>query len=69
MRDKLEPCPFCGGEAEMHIGAHNFDDCKIQCVSCNAEGPLFDDGDSPSAEAKAINRSSAVKHWNERVAP
>jgi len=56
----LLPCPFCGGEAQVHVyeytcAEHNYGDawvaCKIEC----AAGQLF------AAPAQAIAA------WNRRV--
>ena len=34
----LLPCPFCGGEAELHL--HSY---YGECTKCGAEGPWNDD--------------------------
>jgi len=38
--DGLKPCPFCGGEAEMHEiddpDEPNDGGCYIECVKCRA---------------------------------
>lgn len=60
----LLPCPFCGGEAEMIVGSHNFRDAMIRCTECNAEGPLFDGDD---ADSSTVNELAAKRHWNVRA--
>ena len=42
LTQRLKPCPFCGGKAEVFRGQHDFNDIIIRCSSCEAEGPLFD---------------------------
>ena len=66
MKLKLKRCPFCGGEAELMVGEHNFYDAKVRCNECYTEGPVFDaDPDDPGIEKK--NVADAVEHWNTRL--
>lgn len=62
----LEPCPFCGHTAELTVGEHSFDDAKVRCTNCFAEGPLFDDGGEDDG-AKKRNVDAAIMHWNIRT--
>jgi hypothetical protein len=59
----LLPCPFCASPAEEIVGSHNFRDVMIRCVSCSAEGPLFDADDASVSE----NQIAAQRHWNTRT--
>jgi len=56
MKNGTLPCPFCGNKDirvyEVELFAYCF------CMSCQAQGP--------TAEPKAISRSSAVGKWNTR---
>lgn len=61
----LLPCPFCGGTADAVFGEHHFQDVKIRCNGCDAEGPLFD-AENGSREA---NLTAAAEHWNARALP
>ena len=56
---KLKPCPFCGGVAEVVVGAHNFVDAKVLC-ECGIETGLFDTDD------KDKNVKDAESFWNTR---
>lgn len=49
--DKLNICPFCGGNAEV-IGRKKM---KAVCQDCGASSPIFD------------FRSQAVEYWNKRT--
>ena len=52
MNEKLKPCPFCGGEAELRIYSAELQ--FVQCVSCLASSTAFHTGDE------------AVTAWNKR---
>ena len=55
MSEKLNPCPFCGGEAELkHSGMVAF----VECCHCHAKScaDCFDDNDS-------------IAVWNKRNLP
>jgi Lar family restriction alleviation protein len=49
---ELEPCPFCGGEAEL--GIVNEVHCT-RCLDCGAEGPISGD------------EAGAADGWNRRT--
>lgn len=61
----LKPCPFCGGVADIQNGHHHFDDVFIECSSCTASGPLFDNAEGNDAAAKNLN--AAITAWNTRA--
>lgn len=63
---ELLPCPFCGGEARLHIGMVSFDDAEIHCEACCASGPNHDEAPFRD-EAQAHNTASAVEEWNTRA--
>lgn len=53
--ETLSPCPFCGGKP--HPTGENT--AYVCCLSCGAEGPVFDEEDDA--------RGSAIAAWNHRV--
>lgn len=62
MDEKLKPCPFCGGEAE--ISKEQFDDkdtSYVMCKKCAARGEFF------FVSAKYASNEKAVKAWNRRT--
>lgn len=68
----IEKCPFCGGEAKTHVGEHDFNDVYISCSSCDAQGPLMNEGgrrgdDRTFTEIREANAALAIAHWNTRV--
>jgi Lar family restriction alleviation protein len=64
----LLPCPFCGGDAQLQVGLHSFDDALIACTNCCAEGPLCNEAPFKD-EARDYNRAEAITAWNTRTAP
>lgn len=40
----LKPCPFCGGEATIHVNSLIFNSdvigASVVCTNCNARGPI-----------------------------
>lgn len=58
MSEKLLPCPFCGGEAEIALGQSDFDGAEIFCVKCSASCGHFEN--DPMAE-------KAIAAWNTRT--
>jgi len=56
MMSELKPCPFCGGEAELHGDVYS---AFIECNYCGASGGTHV---SLSGNAKA----DAIKAWNKR---
>ena len=53
-RDKLKPCPFCGGEAEICDDTDLCLDVGIVCEKCNLE-----------LVQETVER--AIKAWNRRA--
>lgn len=66
MSNKLNPCPFCGGEADFeykeNYSAHTF--WRIVCDKCGCGTWCDDDGfgyeDNPG-------KQKAIEAWNRRV--
>ena len=52
---ELEPCPFCGGEADLKCTEGDYPDWFVQCTECHASVDVFGPG--------------AVHHWNGRKLP
>jgi Lar family restriction alleviation protein len=50
--NKLKPCPFCGGEAQIQGG--HFRGAWIMCLDCFVETPFF----------KSV--IAAIAAWNRR---
>jgi len=65
----LKPCPFCGGEAEVHgTGYHGPADCydvEVRCSVCDASGPEFIVDQDDDNEQSAV--SDATSAWNRRT--
>lgn len=56
MEEKLKPCPFCGGEAELvNIGMKVCNPITVHCKECECNTNWF------SREWEAIDA------WNKRV--
>lgn len=63
MNKELKPCPFCGGEAVVHVS----DGVRVVCRNCVATSKCLVDGYSQGRpNGTAIN--SVIKAWNRRVA-
>ena len=59
MPDKLRPCPFCGGEAELRAFYKNIADRRrTRIVVCKACGARTKDW---------TQTQHAMKQWNRRV--
>lgn len=61
--DITSPCPFCGTPARVEDGDHelnmriievNDESCAVQCIMCEAHGPV------------ASTDREAVEDWNNR---
>ena len=52
-KEKLKPCPFCGGEAELEINGLYWD---VNCKRCLANVGAY----------KCYNKKQAVEAWNKR---
>ncbi len=55
--NKLKPCPFCGGEARIIVGA------GIKCRGCGVFMPIMSSSDPP---AKRWNRRHNESSINQR---
>ena len=59
---KLEPCPFCGGEAVVHVN----DGVKVICTKCGVSTKcLIDSYSQGKPFGTAIK--SVVEAWNRRI--
>lgn len=61
MKSILKPCPFCGGEAELHC---DLDIYAVICSKCGAWGATVDDWHEGDNAAK-----DAIAAWNRRAQP
>lgn len=62
MSEKLKPCPFCGGEAEISHGHFDGKDTSyVLCKRCAATGEFF------IISFKHSSDDRAVEAWNKRV--
>lgn len=50
--EKLKPCPFCGGEAELYENYYH--GCNIYCLECGVE-------------FECDSKEEAIEAWNRRV--
>ena len=60
---ELEPCPFCGGEADVHHFAHDDSECTVMCSNPNCRASVS--ARSCGSMTTAYNR--ARKLWNRRA--
>ena len=63
MAEMLKPCPFCGGEADVHYFAHDDSECTVMCSNPNCRASVS--ARSCGSMTTAYNR--ARKLWNRRV--
>ena len=63
MAEKLMPCPFCGGEADVHYFAHDDSECTVMCSNPNCRASVS--ARSCGSMTTAYNR--ARKLWNRRA--
>lgn len=62
MDEKLKPCPFCGGEAELSFGKFDGKDTSyVVCIKCGSQGEFF------FVSPKYASAIRAIKAWNRRV--
>lgn len=59
----LLPCPFCGGEAVMVIGALEFSDAEVHCKACATQSGNYGGG------LLGANKDAAIAAWNRRATP
>ena len=77
---ELEPCPFCGGVAEMtfKLPVYGAGGCEVKCLMCKAKVHDFkytethiteSGGLSTPATIKSISKciERAIEAWNRRV--
>lgn len=57
------PCPFCGGEADVHYFAHDDSECTVMCSNPNCRASVS--ARSCGSMTTAYNR--ARKLWNRRA--
>ena len=62
MSGELKPCPFCGGEADVHYFAHDDSECTVMCSNPNCRASVS--ARSCGSMTTAYNR--ARKLWNRR---
>jgi Lar family restriction alleviation protein len=67
MSDKLKPCPFCGGEAELFLRSCNgvpsgdvVTEAEITCNKCDVKFTRW-------ALNKIWAKKSVIEAWNRRV--
>lgn len=63
MAETLKPCPFCGGEADVHYFAHDDSECTVMCSNPNCRASVS--AKSCGSMTTACNR--ARKLWNRRA--
>lgn len=63
MSEELRPCPFCGGEADVHYFAHDDSECTVMCSNPNCRASVS--ARSCGSMTTAYNR--ARKLWNRRA--
>ena len=63
MTEELSPCPFCGGEADVHYFAHDDSECTVMCSNPNCRASVS--ARSCGSMTAAYNR--ARKLWNRRA--
>lgn len=63
MAEELRPCPFCGGEADVHYFAHDDSECTVMCSNSNCRASVS--SRSCGSMTTAYNR--ARKLWNRRA--
>jgi 5-methylcytosine-specific restriction endonuclease McrA len=57
-KEKLLPCPFCGGKAEACYQRDDLGDWKVECQGCGAVS---------CPEGMRYDRDLAVADWNKRI--
>lgn len=70
----LEPCPFCGGKAELLLADHPIDDrrhlARVQCPVCASSAVGVCDGPYMFPPDKVVTLEEALKlaaaAWNRR---
>lgn len=62
-KEKLKPCPFCGGEAYTYTATNNENGLKrkywlVHCKECELN--------YPTSKNKCFTEEEAINFWNER---
>lgn len=60
--EKLKKCPFCGGNAVVHID----DGVRVVCRECGATSKCLVDGYS-NGKPNGSALGTAIKAWNRRI--
>ena len=63
MAETLLPCPFCGGEPDVHYFAHDDSECTVMCSNPNCRASVS--ARSCGSMTTAYNR--AISLWNRRA--
>lgn len=72
--DGLKPCPFCGGQAYIHVfddthgkGPYDIGHCQVQCSKCTAMKTYryITSNDARRAWNKRFNDTEGVIHEQE----
>ena len=68
MDEKLKPCPFCGGDAELWAKSGKYGWFAVcECTFCSATAKTFSIGkDCPDAWEATAAAVCAKKAWNRR---
>jgi len=68
---ELKPCPFCGGEVEIHPFANPEYYFAVDCKSCKVRISYISqnkfDRNRGAKENARINRQKTIEAWNARV--
>ena len=62
MTSDLRPCPFCGGEADVHYFAHDDSVCTVMCSNPNCRASVS----ARSCGSMTTAHNRARKLWNRR---
>lgn len=69
MRERIKPCPFCGGYSLLERSSKTVVKgkvekcCYVRCVKCDARGSRFVYSEFDNVET---SRKMAVINWNKR---
>ena len=63
MAEKVKRCPFCGGEAVVHVN----DGVRVICTKCGAASKSLIDGFSSQGRPTGNAVNSVVEAWNRRA--
>lgn len=60
--EKLKPCPFCGGEAQIVVDDETENYFGVKCFNCG--GAIYAEKELPRYAIEAWNKRSYEKHGN-----